>query len=154
MQIFQRQLKTIVETGDPGHIIVKAHMYDTYHEMEITLTIETCSRVIKAAWGRVLRSPYDLCPKTEARLQNLIGAKVAKGVHRIVAAGVGGSEGCTHFYELVMDSLRAAVQALNHLEWANIPPGEERRAFLRRAMAGECYVYSHPELEPRLLVEE
>ncbi|MDN5325450.1 MAG: hypothetical protein PWP41_145 [Moorella sp. (in: firmicutes)] len=153
MDLFQRKIEArVVETG-PDAIQVAIKLNDTFHEIALTLEARPSDRTITGARAEFIRFPYDRCRDTTARLDSLAGVTIAPGVWRTVAREVGGKDGCTHLYELTMEALRVAMQGFYRYEWERLP-GEEQLPFLRRVLAGECYIYSHPEIKPRFLLEE
>ncbi|NLW07867.1 MAG: DUF2889 domain-containing protein [Clostridia bacterium] len=146
MEIFQRKIKSRAVLRDDDTILVEIKLDDNHHEIELCLEIEISTLTITAARGRFIRSPFDRCADTIGLMEGLTGVKVAAGVWRTVSGRVGGPEGCTRLYELVMEALRVAMQAYFRVRWGHLS-GETRLAQMREALKDECYIYSHPELE-------
>lgn len=153
MDLFQREIRARVVEAGPDAIRVAVKLNDSFHEIALTLEVRPSDRTITGARAEFIRFPYDRCRDTMARLDNLVGVTIAPGVWRTVAREVGGKDGCTHLYELTMEALRVAMQGFYRYEWERLPQ-EEWLPFLRRALAGECYIYSHPEVKARFLLEE
>jgi hypothetical protein len=63
--------------------------------------------VIEAA-GRMLRNPYETCPRALESLTNLVGANVmAPGAHNQIKERVPRTEGCLHVADMVTVAFRA-----------------------------------------------
>ncbi|BCV23048.1 DUF2889 domain-containing protein [Moorella sp. Hama-1] len=153
MDLFHREIRARVVEAGPETIEARVKLNDTFHEIALTLEARPADRAITGARAEFIRFPYDRCRDTGDRLDNLIGVMIAPGVWRTVARAVGGKEGCTHLYELTMEALRVTMQGFYRYEWERLPEAE-RLPFLRRALAGECYIYSHPELKAKFLLAE
>lgn len=151
MEIFQRNIKSRAVLRDDDTMLVEIKLDDSHHEIELYLEIKVSTLTITAARGRFIRSPYDRCADTIVLLGGLAGLKVAAGVWRTVSQRVGGQEGCTHLYELVMEALRVTMQGYFRVRWGHLS-GEKRLAQRRQVLKDECYVYSHPELELKPLL--
>jgi len=153
MELFQRRIQSQVILVGSDTMQVEIKLDDTHHEIQLNLEVKASTRTVTAIQGRFIRAPYDRCEDTAVLLENMVGVSIAPGVWRTVARKVGGKEGCTHLYELVMEALRVAMQGYYHYCWEGLPR-DERLSFMRQALSGECYVYSHPELKAKSLLED
>ena len=81
------------------------------HHMLIKLALDESMSVV-AAEVRMAATPYAECQGAVPRLQCLIGARVASGWRKSVDAALGGTAGCTHLRELLVNMGTAAFQTV------------------------------------------
>jgi hypothetical protein len=80
---------------------------DDFHSMRVALRFDA-SGVITEVGGRMLRHPYETCPRAIESLRNLIGANVATpGAHNQIKDRVPRTEGCLHVADMVTIAFRA-----------------------------------------------
>ena len=87
---------------------VVAGFSDTFHELNLTLSIKRQSSTIREASCCFLRVPDVVCSEAKDYLKNLEGAGI-KGLNKKqVAHMLGGSQGCVHAIDLCHDALNLA----------------------------------------------
>ncbi|MGZ4140607.1 MAG: DUF2889 domain-containing protein, partial [Actinomycetota bacterium] len=87
--------------------------------------------VITEAGGRMLRHPYDTCPRALESLRNLVGANVATpGAHNQIKERVPRTEGCLHVADMVTVAFRAFRISKGHDMPAGWKGDEARRTIL------------------------
>jgi hypothetical protein len=103
---FTREFRTkLFVVGDEW--ISVTELDDDFHSMRVALRFDT-SGVITEAGGRMLRHPYETCPRAIESLRNLIGANVATpGAHNQIKERVPRTEGCLHVADMVTIAFRA-----------------------------------------------
>jgi len=103
---FTRDFRTELFEVDGGWISLTS-LDDDFHSMRVALRFDA-SGVITEAGGRMLRHPYETCPRAIESLRNLIGANVATpGAHNQIKDRVPRTEGCLHVADMVTVAFRA-----------------------------------------------
>lgn len=103
---FSREFRTKLYVVDSGWISV-TELDDDFHSMRVALKFDE-GGVITEVGGRMLRHPYDTCPRAIESLRNLIGANVAMpGAHNQIKDRVPRTEGCLHVADMITIAFRA-----------------------------------------------
>ena len=103
---FSREFRTRLHVVGDEWISV-TELDDDFHSMRVALRFDA-SGVITEAGGRMLRHPYETCPRAIESLRNLIGANVATpGAHNQIKDRVPRTEGCLHVADMVTVAFRA-----------------------------------------------
>jgi hypothetical protein len=103
---------------DGGWVSVTS-LDDDFHSMRVALRIADDGTIVEAA-GKMLRRPYDTCPRALETLRHLVGASLARpSSHRQIKDRVPRTEGCLHVVDMVEIAFRAFRIAKGH----DIPPG-------------------------------
>jgi hypothetical protein len=103
---FSRDFHTQLFEVDGGWISYTA-LDDDFHSMRVALKIDQTGEIVDAG-GRMLRHPYETCPRAIESLRNLIGANVATpGAHNQIKDRVPRTEGCLHVVDMVTVAFRA-----------------------------------------------
>lgn len=111
---FDRQFHNQLFTLPDGGWVSVTSLDDDFHSMRVALHIDESGTIVAAA-GRMLRRPYDMCPRALESLRNLIGASLARpSSHRQIKDRVPRTEGCLHVVDMVEISFRAFRIAKGH----------------------------------------
>ena len=103
---FSREFRTRLHVVGDEWISV-TELDDDFHSMRVALRFDA-NGVITEAGGRMLRHPYETCPRAIESLRNLVGANVAMpGAHNQIKDRVPRTEGCLHVADMVMVAFRA-----------------------------------------------
>jgi hypothetical protein len=103
---FSREFRTRLHVVGDEWISV-TELDDDFHSMRVALRFDA-SGVITEAGGRMLRHPYETCPRAIESLSNLVGANVATpGAHNQIKDRVPRTEGCLHVADMVTVAFRA-----------------------------------------------
>jgi hypothetical protein len=103
---FSREFHTRLHVVGDEWISV-TELDDDFHSMRVALRFDA-SGVITEAGGRMLRHPYETCPRAIESLRNLVGANVATpGAHNQIKDRVPRIEGCLHIADMVTVAFRA-----------------------------------------------
>ena len=103
---FSREFRTRLHVVGDEWISV-TELDDDFHSMRVALRFDATG-VITEAGGRMLRHPYETCPRAIESLRNLIGANVATpGAHNQIKDRVPRTEGCLHIADMVTVAFRA-----------------------------------------------
>jgi hypothetical protein len=104
---FDRGFKTKLYVLESGGWMSITSLDDDFHSMRIALRIAADGQITEAA-GRMLRRPYDTCPRAVESLEAIVGATVARpGAHRQIGERIPRTEGCLHLYDMLVVAFRA-----------------------------------------------
>ena len=103
---FTRDFRTELFEIEGGWISLTA-LDDDFHSMRVALKFDETGEIVDAG-GRMLRHPYETCPRAIESLRKLIGANVARpGAHNQIKDRVPRTEGCLHIADMVTIAFRA-----------------------------------------------
>jgi DUF2889 family protein len=103
---FTRGFHTELFVVPDGWISLTA-LDDDFHSMRVGLKFDQTGTVVDVG-GRMLRNPYETCPRALESLQNLIGANVAApGAHNQIRDRIPRTEGCLHVADMITIAFRA-----------------------------------------------
>jgi len=126
---FDRRFRDHVYVLPEGGWISLTEMDDDFHSMRVALRIEQ-DGVISRVAGRMLKNPYETCPRALESLRGLVGANIARpSAHRQIKDRIPRTEGCLH----VVDMLTVAFRAFRISKGHDIQPdysGEGTRRML------------------------
>jgi len=112
MEIYQRNINSIVRRIGKGRIIVEASLLDLDHSARVFLTFDIQERTIVEARAEMPKTPFGICTETLGQLSSLVGLVVERGVVKRVAQRLGRETGCVHLVELAVHAIRLASAAL------------------------------------------
>lgn len=79
------------------------------HDIRLCVTVDD-ALVVQAIRGAYEARPFGACEQSLAPLQRLVGASVAQGWRRTLAAQLGGEVGCAHIRDMLVQLAAAAYQ--------------------------------------------
>lgn len=154
MELFHRTKDLRVEWEEGGDVFTATvSMLDRFHDMGVVVTFSYPELAITSVTPRMTRTPYPVCPAALARAQECVGLKVQAGISFLLARQIGGSEGCSHVTNLVLDACHSAVQGLLALRRRDEAgregpvPAEEKIAYLEAhgmSVRDSCVAYTVP----------
>ncbi len=104
---FDRGFQTRLYTLDEGGWLSMTDLDDDFHSMRVALRIAATGEITQAA-GRMLRRPYDTCPRAIESLGAIVGSSMARaGAHRQISERIERTEGCLHLYDMLVVAFRA-----------------------------------------------
>lgn len=153
MEIYQRNINSIVRRIEKGRILVEASLLDLDHSARIFLTFDVQERRVVEARAEMPKAPFGVCTETLGQLPSLVGLVVERGVVKKVAERLGHKTGCVHLVELAVHAIRLASATLvteglgvDSREFAKL--SEEERLRLGRPYLGNtCYAYNEERLK-------
>ncbi len=80
------------------------------HHMSLSLTIDN-DYVIQDVKADTLKAPWPMCGGTDEAYRRLVGLRIGAGFSGKVKELLGGTQGCTHVTELVMQAANTYMQA-------------------------------------------
>jgi hypothetical protein len=103
--VFWRRKQLTIRAAGEGFACASA-MQDNVHEIGVRFTLDG-NGTIASASSLGDRLPYSgLCESPHLRVKSLVGLRLTKAYVDQFADRVGGSQGCTHLFDLSIDCLR------------------------------------------------
>jgi len=121
---FERRFTTHLHVVEDGWVSL-TELDDDFHSMRVALRLAADGEITEVA-GRMLRNPFDTCPRALESLRHLIGANVARpSAHHQIKERMPRREGCLH----VADMLTVAFRAFRISKGHDLPSysGEDAR---------------------------
>ncbi|HEX9712872.1 MAG TPA: DUF2889 domain-containing protein [Actinomycetota bacterium] len=109
---FERSFQTHLHAVEDGWISV-TELDDDFHSMRIALRVDTEGTVTEAA-GRMLKHPFDTCPRAMSALAGLIGASVWRRNQEQLKQRIPRDEGCLHVADMLAIAFRSFRISLGH----------------------------------------
>lgn len=126
---FDRAFRTRLCALDDGWISL-TELDDDFHSMRIALRIAADGTVTEAV-GRMLRHPFDTCPRALEAVSGLVGTNVARpAAHRQVKERLPRDEACLHVADMATIAYRAFRISKGHDIDGGYTGEEARRRFL------------------------
>lgn len=144
MIIFNRHISCQAEEIAENKVQITVNLCDSHHEITVMITVHLPETLIIDARAEFLRSPDKICSQTAGRMAALIGQTLGSGVSKMASSCVGGSTGCVHLKELVIEAAKALVQGQYFLRFGHYPDYREINEVLAQEQAGTCHLYSQP----------
>jgi long-subunit acyl-CoA synthetase (AMP-forming) len=115
--LYERNINSVVERLDENSIRAEASLVDLNHGMRVCLTIDLRTDLILSATARILKAPFEICTRTTSQVKRLEGLRLTRGINRKLLETLGGSQGCTHLYELALNAVRLAYNVKMGMEF-------------------------------------
>lgn len=94
------------------------------HHMRVRITLDD-TYTVRAVAAALPSIPFPECTEGMPPLQGLVGASIARGWRKALEATLGGTRGCTHLRELLMNLGTVAYQTVGgearRQEWEALP---------------------------------
>ncbi len=144
--MYEKTERYKVETVPQSGFEVTGQWKDDLHDIHCRLLFDFESFEIIEAEAWADSTPFPICPKGLKGISRIVGSKVGPGFNRQVAANIMGQEGCVHLAELVMNSVKALVQAASRdkPEWVTAADYAQRWDDWIRMYEGQCIFFSQP----------
>jgi len=148
--IYRRNKNVSIHLIDGG-ITVIAYMADRVHEMEVEVDVGLPGMEILDVRGRMIRIPHEGCEKALAALPRAVGLEIKRGLSVKMEETIGGSIGCSHMTNLIMEACYCSIQGQYAAFRENFPdlgddmtPEERMKLFMtiRPQMINSCALYS------------
>ncbi|MFQ5798548.1 MAG: DUF2889 domain-containing protein [Bacteroidota bacterium] len=111
-EIYERNINISVSKLSEKEVLTKASLLDLNHNIRVELTVDVATKTIIDAQAQMVKSPFSICQQTLKKLQNVIGMKIERGIHKKLVDTLGHSDGCTYLVDLTMEALRLSANVL------------------------------------------
>ncbi|MBN1882603.1 MAG: DUF2889 domain-containing protein [Deltaproteobacteria bacterium] len=150
--VIYRRKKDISIRSIDGGITVLVHMEDRVHEMKVEVDVGLPKMKILDIRGHMIRIPHEECGKALEALPRAVGLEIKRGLSVLMEETIGGSIGCTHMTNLVMEACYCSIQGQYAAFRETFPalgddltPEERMKLFMtmRPDMINSCALYSN-----------
>lgn len=132
-----------------GNLMLEATFLDPYHLLRLNIHINPETKTIINAKSEFANHPHTACPFVAEKAKLLVGLKIERGITKLVSQRIGGSEGCIHLRELVLETLNFAATTLIGYDEGfglmsrdfNILDESTKYNISRHLLKNTCYVY-------------
>lgn len=142
MILFNRYKNTQVKMVDKDTFEINSTMCDSFHEITLILKVNIEDGVIKSAEVQFLRQPDEICKETSKLAGTLVGLRLDKGIKKTANEHIGGSSGCTHLVDLVLEAAKAFIQGRFRKHFEDVGDREQAREELSKKLEGTCWFHS------------
>lgn len=149
MKMFERNKSIKLSQVEDTSFAINTYLKDNFHEIQTVIVFDCQTKIILQASAEMITVPFDLCHEVCAKMHELEGLKIKKGIRKWVREIVGRTGGCTHLVDLVMDSLNAAVQFTGFGLLPPDMPFEEKLQKIQTLNMGICHTYSSLDRKPK-----
>jgi len=138
---FRRDISYRALKGDDGHVTLTGLISDRFHDIEVRVVVELETLTITAASVDIRKAPTTDCRNISARMDNLVGVTIGKGLNRKLMEVLGGGEGCGNIRTLLLGLLPLA---LNVKASAGFTDEREMLDAVHERLRGTCVGYAGP----------
>lgn len=141
MEDFQRDITYRVFKREDGAIALTATLKDRFHDILVEIVVDGATLTISSARAEFRKSPTSDCRTISARLEQLNGFSIGKGLSRKLTEVLGGGEGCGNMRTLLLGLLPLA---LNVRASAGYLDEREMLDGIHEQLVGTCAGYVRP----------
>lgn len=125
---------------------VQGQWQDDVHDIRTRILFDYYTYKILAAEATGVGTPFEVCHQGLSIIGNLVGEQVRPGFNRVVKEKVMGKNGCMHIYELVMNSIKSALQAAARQvpDWVEDDDYQTRWTGWEMLYKDKCIYFSQP----------
>jgi hypothetical protein len=129
---------------------------DDVHELHTRLLIDASSYAIVEAEVQGKSVPFPICHEGMKCIKSVIGAKVGPGLTKEIYQKLTGENGCIHLAELVVNSVKALIQAASREipDWMNEDAYRNKFFELEKLYRNKCVYFSQPATDDTISCEE
>lgn len=151
MPVFERHKNIQVNVIDENKLEIIAHMKDKFHEIKTSLVLNSDTLTVEQASAEMIIVPFDLCREVTVKMNELVGLELKRGILKWVQEIIGKNKGCAHLVDLVIDSVKAAVQVSAVCFLPEEMPFEEKLDKIKTVNMGICHTYSNLGRQPKFI---
>ena len=136
-----------------GNMMLEATLLDTYHLIRLNIHVEPATKTIVHAKSEFANNPHTDCSIVSIKAQQLIVLKIERGIVKEVTHRIGGSEGCVHLRELVLETINFAATTLIGYDEGfglmsrnfNVLDEMKRYDLSKHLLKNTCHIYKEKE---------
>ncbi|SHG98198.1 Protein of unknown function [Thermosyntropha lipolytica DSM 11003] len=151
--MYEKSEKYVVKVLPHKGYEVIGYWQDDIHRLKSRIVFEYKTNKIIAAEVEAEKTPFPICTQGIQSIKNLIGKQVSPGFYNVVKANVMNKDGCIHVGELVLGSVKAAIQAASREmpEWVEEEDYKARWAVFSSIYKDKCIFFAQPDAETKAL---
>lgn len=126
---------------------VLGHFKDDVHDINSRILFDYRSYRVIEAEVHTSNLPFPICQSGLDKIKDIIGVPAGPGFNRTVKERLGGSSGCIHLAEMVMNSMQAGLQAASRgtPDWMENEYYQAEWAAWEQIFKGSCIYFSQPD---------
>ena len=126
---------------------VQGQWKDDVHDLRTRILFDYHTYKIIDAEVEASGIPFDICQQGIKSIKNLIDVQVSPGFNKLVKEQVMGKKGCVHVGELVLGSVKAALQAASREipDWVDEDDYTNKWAGWESLYKNQCVYFAQPE---------
>jgi len=130
---------------------VRGKFKDDIHDLNSRIVIDVNNFTVVEAEIEAAGVPFELCHRGISNIDSIIGASVGLGFSRIVNQHIMGKQGCYHLGELVLNSVKAFLQAASREgpDWLDENEVQDRWSEWVNNYKNICIYFSQPCISPQ-----
>lgn len=139
MDLFKRDISFTIEYSNDKNILIRNTLKDIFHDIVLNVYVNKDTLVITDIKVNFYKGPTSKCQNIQARLEELIGITIGKGLTNKIFEATSGGQGCINVRNMLLSSLPIIL---------NIKAGQGARLrgdFINQnenILAGTCIGYS------------
>lgn len=141
------EVEVVHKVGYRSHAVFQDHN----HHLELMMLFQVGTGLVLEAEAKLVRAPFPECQLGIESIQNLIGFpavsfKSSREIFKLIA----GPQGCTHLAEMVVESVKARLQAADYQkpDWIDPELTAKRQQKWENNWANSCIHYTEPYWKP------
>jgi hypothetical protein len=138
MEDFRRDVSYHVLRGEDGRIELTARLTDRFHDIRMNVLADLDTLAIIAAQVDFVRHPSPDCPAAAARMEQMVGFVIGRGLNRKLQETFGGGEGCGNLRVMLQGLLPLA---LNVKAATGFTDEGEMLESIKERLTGSCAGY-------------
>ena len=138
MEDFKRDISYHVLRAADGQIVLTARLTDRFHDIRMEVLVDFESLKISAARVDFVRQPTKDCHAVAARMEQLKGFTIGRGLNRKLQDTFGGGEGCGNLRVMLLGLLPLAM---NVKAAAGFSDEQEMLDSISERLTGSCAGY-------------
>lgn len=151
--MYEKSEKYVVNVIPHKGYEVIGYWQDDIHRLKSRLVFEYKTNKIIEAEVEAEKTPFPICAQGIQSIKNLIGKQVAPGFYNVVKTNVMNKDGCIHVGELVLGSVKAAIQAASREipDWVEEEDYKARWAVFSSIYKDKCIFFAQKDAETKAL---
>lgn len=151
--MYEKSEKYVVNVIPHKGYEVIGYWQDDIHHLKSRIVFDYKTYKIVEAEVEAEKTPFPICSQGIESIKSLIGKHVGPGFYNVVKTHLMSSSGCIHVGELVMGSVKAAIQAASREipEWIDPEDYKSRWAAWGSIYKDKCIFFAQPDAETKAL---
>jgi hypothetical protein len=150
-QITERTINMKILDNTEDTVLARGSILDQVHNIAVEMIIDINTLEIKNVEAQMVKVPFPECKPALDNLKKIIGFKLNAGISQRLISAIGGSLGCIHLSEVVVETIRLAANTIFGIkcggkEWREgIISDEEFWNRVKPLLKGTCRVFQNDE---------
>ncbi|MEA1960938.1 MAG: DUF2889 domain-containing protein [Bacillota bacterium] len=132
---------------------VTGNFRDDIHDIHTRILFDYHTYQILEAEATTDSLPFPICQQGLDKIKNVVGLQAGPGFSRKIKETLMGAQGCIHLGEMVMNSMKAGLQAASREipEWVEEEDYKQRWSLWSTFFKDSCIYFTQPDALENLL---